>query len=347
VDSAKPDRDEANVMHTLRPRSVVLGIVAVLVLAAWSAADAQMRPSSAELVRVNGRVEILPRGQTTWTAAAVGARLVEGDQVRAMASAAADLTLPDGSTILIAENTRFAVTKLDYDTANRDRDASFHVVAGKVRAQVSQAAVQLVRARQSNFNISTPNGVAAIRGTIVVIAFNPATQESVAYVFPSPGQSPGSARVTLVNRGGQAVTVTGGNFVRQVGNQPPGAPTPISSLPGAVQAALQSAQNQATLGSNELIVIGIALPTAEETGRLAEIGTGGFGGGLFRIQPISFPNPFTGACPGCGQNTNNPPPPCPPPAPETCDEGQQPPCEPRDSRSSAARPPRCASQPCD
>lgn len=93
-------------MHTLRPRSVVLGIVAALVLAAWSSAQAQMRPSSAELVRVKGRVEILSRGQTTWTAA--GARLVEGDQVRAMAGGGADLTLPEGSTILIAENTRFA-----------------------------------------------------------------------------------------------------------------------------------------------------------------------------------------------------------------------------------------------
>ena len=337
-------------MHMLKHRSVALGTVAELVLVAWSAADAQMRPSSAELVRVSGRVEILPKGQTTWTPASVGARLVEGDQVRAMAGAAADLTLPDGSTILIAENTRFAVTKLDYDTANRDRDATFHVVAGKVRAQVSQAAVQLVRARQSNFNISTPNGVAAIRGTVVVIVFNPATQESTAYVFPSPGQSPGSARVTLVNRGGQAVTVTGGNFVRQVGNQPPGAPTPISSLPAAVQTALQTAQNQATLGANELIVVGIALPTAEETGRLAGTGTGGFGSGLVGVQPISFPSPpLTGACPGCGQDTNpaNNPPPSPPPPGQTCEDGQKPPCEPRDNRGTAARPPRCASAPCE
>ncbi len=334
-------------MHTLRPRSVVVGIVAALVLAAWSSADAQMRPSSAELVRATGRVEILPKGQTVWTAATVGARLVEGDQVRAQAGAAADLTLPDGSTILIAENTRFAVTKLDYDVANRDRDASFHVVAGKVRAQVSQAAVQLVRARQSNFNISTPNGVAAVRGTIVVMAFNPATQETQAFVFPSPGQSPGSARVTFVSRSGQAVTVTGGNAVRQVGNQPPGAPTPISSLPGAVQAALQTAQNQATLGSSELVVIGVVLPTAEQTRNLANTGTGT--GGFVSILPIGLPAPpLTGACPGCGQNTNpvNNPEPTPPPG-QTCPPGQQPPCEPSDGRTSAARPPRCASEPCN
>jgi hypothetical protein len=335
-------------MRSLRPRSVVVGIIATLVLAAWSAADAQMRPSSAELVRVTGRVEVLPKGQTTWTPAAVGARLVEGDQVRALAAAAADLTLPDGSTILIAENTRFAVTKLDYDVANRDRDASFHVVAGKVRAQVSQAAVQLVRARQSNFNISTPNGVAAVRGTIVVMTFNPATQESTAYVFPSPGQSPGSARVTFVNRNGQTVTVTGGNLVRQVGNQPPGAPQPIGTLPPAVQAALQTAQNQATLGAGELLVINVTLPTAEETQNLADTGsgTGGFGS----LIPVSNPTtPLTGACPGCGQETNpKNKPPTPPPG-QTCPPDVEPPCEPTNGRAASRpnRPPLCASEPCE
>src|SRR5262245_12099292 len=244
-----------NVMHTLRPRSVMVGLVGLLVFAAWGSAEAQMQPASAELVRAVGRVDVMPKGQAAWSPASVGARLVEGDQIRALAASSADLTLPDGSTILIAENTRFAVTKLDYDAANRDRNASFHVVAGKVRAQVSQAAVQLVRARQSNFNISTPTGVAAVRGTIVVMPFKPATQETTAYVFPSPGQSAASARVTFVNRSGQTVTVTGGNLVRQVGNQPPGAPAPITNLPGPVQTALQTAQNQTTAGSNELVVI--------------------------------------------------------------------------------------------
>jgi hypothetical protein len=295
-------------MHMLRPRSVVAGLVAALVLTAWSQAGAQMRPSSAEISRANGRVEIMPKGQTNWTLAAVGARLVEGDQIRAMAGSAADLTLPDGSTILIAENTRFAVTKLDYDVASRDRDASFHVVAGKVRAQVSTAAVQLVRARQSNFNISTPNGVAAVRGTILITAFNPATQETLTFVFPSPGQAPGSARVTFVNRNGQAVTLTGGNFVRQVANQPPGAPAPVSTLPGAVQAALQTAQNQSTQGSNELIVVNVVIPTAQQTQQTADQG------GAPGVAPP--PTPPTGGPPSNTPKDYTGPQPTPPRPPE-------------------------------
>ncbi len=339
-------------MHMVRTRSVVVGIVAALVLAAGGVAEAQMRPSSAEIVRATGRVEIMPKGQTAWTPAAVGARLVEGDQVRAMAGSAADLSLPDGSTILIAENTRFAVTKLDYDNANRDRDASFHVVAGKVRAQVSQAAVQLVRARQSNFNISTPNGVAAIRGTIVVIVFNPATQETQAFVFPSPGQAPGAARATFVTRNGQTVTVTGGNMVRQVGNQPPGAATPITNLPPAVQAAVQTAQNQTTLGANELLIINVVVPTAQETQNLANTG---IGTGFPSLQPVSNPaptNPLTGQCPGCGRDdkVNKDEAAAAAPGRGTCGPNQTPPCEPSDlggTRQSSARPPVCVSEPCN
>ena len=315
-------------MQRLRPRGLVVGIVGALVLAAWGSADAQMRPASAEIIRANGRVEVLPKGQTNWTAGTVGVRLVEGDQIRAMAASAADLTLPDGSTILIAENTRFAVTKLDYDTASRDRDATFHVVAGKVRAQVSQAAVSLVRARQSNFNISTPHGVAAVRGTILISAYNPATQETLTFVFPSPGQAASSARVTFVNRNGQAVTITAGNFVRQVGNQAPGAPTPVTSLPASVQAELQTAQNQATLGSTALLTINVVLPTAEQTQNLVNtvIGTPAPSN---PIQTISNPLPGgnTGGCNGCGQDVKNnprPPPICLPGRPCSC---VSPPCE--------------------
>jgi hypothetical protein len=334
-------------MQMLKPRSVIVAIAASLMLAAWGAADAQMRPDSAEIVRATGRVEVLPKGQTSWTTGTVGARLVAGDQIRAMAASAADLTLPDGSTILIAENTRFAVQKLDYDVANRDRDATFHVVAGKVRAQVSQAAVSLVRARQSNFNISTPNGVAAVRGTILITAYNPATQETLTFVFASPGQPASSARVTFVNLNGQAVTITAGNFVRQVGNQPPGPPTPVTSLPGAVQAALQTAQNQVTLGATDLITVSVVLPTAQQTQTIVNsvIGTPGPSN---PIQTTSNPllGGNTGGCNGCGQDVrNNPPPPAPV---QVCRDNQKPPCEPINVESrTLLRPPVCASPPCD
>lgn len=260
-------------MLEANPRRVVVAAVALLLLGAWAPAEADLKPASAEIVRATGRVEMLAQGRGPWSPVAVGARLVEGDQIRALAGGSADLNLPDGSTILVAENTRFAVTRLDYDAQSRERDAAFHLVAGKVRAQVTQAAVQLVRARRSNFVISTPTGVAAVRGTIQVIAHNPVTRETLVFVLPSPGQAPSAARATFVTRAGLAVTLTGGTFVRQVGNEPPGAPTPISTLSEAAQQALETAVNQATANVADLTAPIVVILSAQDSENLIRLVT--------------------------------------------------------------------------
>ncbi|OGL12704.1 MAG: hypothetical protein A3I17_01680 [Candidatus Rokubacteria bacterium RIFCSPLOWO2_02_FULL_72_37] len=251
-------------MRTLRSLSFCGAVLAALTLLA-SAAEAQMRQASAEVVRATGRVEALRQGQAQWAAAGPGTRLAEGDQIRAMAGASADLALPDGSTILVAENTRFAVTKLEYDAQTRERTAMFHLVVGKVRAQVARAAVQLVRARDSNFAISTPVGVAAVRGTIPVVFYNPDTQQAVVFSFPSPGEDPASARVTFFNFAtNTSQTFTGHSFVTVQGNQPTSSPTPVSSLSPAAQQQIQTAVNQATAGSGQLTAAGVLIVSAAQ-----------------------------------------------------------------------------------
>ena len=267
-------------MVTLRSRRVIAGLLGALVLAAWVPAEAQMRPVSAEVVRVTGRVEGLAKGLTQWAPVAVGARFVEGDQVRALAGASADLSLPDGSTIFVAENTRFAVTKLDYDAQSRDRNTALHVVTGKLKAQVSQAAVQLVRTRQSNFSISTPSGVAAVRGTITIVLYNDDTQETVVFALPSPGQLASAARVNYISRSGVATVLSGGNFMRQVGNQPPSRQTSIGTLSAAAQAALQQTANAATAASNALTSNTVIIMSFQEMEQLVLSATGGQTGGI-------------------------------------------------------------------
>jgi hypothetical protein len=55
---------------------------------------------------------------------------------------------------------------------------------GKVRAVIAQTAITLVRARQSNFAISTPTAVAAARGTILWVLHDGQTWIAVE---PEPG----------------------------------------------------------------------------------------------------------------------------------------------------------------
>jgi hypothetical protein len=160
-------------------------LAALLPLALASPGLAQQAPSSAELKRVIGRVEILRKGQTQWIPAVIGARLVEGDDIRAFSGAQAELAMPDTSAVLLAENSRLLITKIEYDQQNQSRLVLLHLVVGKVRAAIAQTAITLVRARQSNFGISTPTAVAAARGTIVWV-YTDGTRTLMA-VEPEPG----------------------------------------------------------------------------------------------------------------------------------------------------------------
>lgn len=162
-----------------------VALVALLPLALPNPALAQQTPASAELTRVIGRVEILRKGQTQWIPAVIGARLVEGDDIRAFSGAQAELALPDTSTVQLAENSRLLLTKLEYDQQQQSRLVLLHLVVGKVRAAIAQTAITLVRTRQSNFGISTPTAVAAARGTILWI-YTDGTSTLVA-VEPEPG----------------------------------------------------------------------------------------------------------------------------------------------------------------
>jgi hypothetical protein len=153
---------------------------------------AQQSAPSAELKRVVGRVEVLAKGQTQWIPAVVGARLAEGDDIRAYAGASAELALPDSSTVVVAENSRLILAKMEYDPQNQSRLMLLHLVVGKVRATVAQAAVTLARVRQSNFAISTPTAVAAARGTIIWVFTD--GQKSMMAVEPEFGFTEGSSQ---------------------------------------------------------------------------------------------------------------------------------------------------------
>ena len=121
----------------------------------------------------------------------IGARLAEGDDIRAFSGASAELALPDTSTVVLAENSRLLLTKLEFDQQNRSRLVLLHLAVGKVRATIVQAAITLARARRSNFAISMPTAVAAVRGTILWVFTD--GQKSMMAVEPEFGASEGSS----------------------------------------------------------------------------------------------------------------------------------------------------------
>lgn len=173
---------------TLRLVTMV-GLGVLLLLVSAGSVLAQQGGSSTELKRVIGRVEVLQKGQTQWIPAVIGTQLAEGDDIRTYAGASAELVLPDTSTVVLTENSRLLLTKVEVDTQNRSRFVLLHLAVGKVRATVAQAAVALARARQSNFAISTPTAVAAARGTIMWVFTD--GEKSMLAVEPEVGVNEG------------------------------------------------------------------------------------------------------------------------------------------------------------
>jgi hypothetical protein len=180
--------------------AVLIAILAGLILmAAAGTALAQARTAgTAEIRRLAGRVEVLRKGQTQWVPAVVGMKLGEGDDIRAYDAAAAELLTIDGSTLVLSENSRLFVTRLEYDAQNQTRNALLHLAVGKVRAIVSQAAITLVRARQSNFAITTPTAVAAARGTDFVAMFDEVRQQMQVAVLVEDPPKPSIVSCTSV-----------------------------------------------------------------------------------------------------------------------------------------------------
>jgi len=174
-------------MQDLRDRcrnALLLAVAGLLVVSLTSAAQAQLKSGSAEIKALNGRVEVQKKGETQWTPAALGAHLVEGDNIRAWANSSARMDLPDGSTVFVAENSRVVIGKLEFDQQNQAREAIIHLAVGKVRAVVSKAALSLVKARQSNFSISTQTAVAAVRGTDFEVTYDDKKQVTRIAVLP-------------------------------------------------------------------------------------------------------------------------------------------------------------------
>ena len=200
---------------------VTLGLVTAMILGVlWQAAlvhpaAAQEARASVELKRVVGRVEILRTGQTQWLPAVVGARLVEGDDIRAFSGASADLAFPDTSTVVLAENSRVLISKLEFDPQQQSRFVLLHLAVGKLRAAIAQTAITLARARQSNFAISTPTAVAAARGTIVWVFTD--GQQSLMAVEPEPGVrfQPRIECVTLATTGRKRQMVLAGEVTSE------------------------------------------------------------------------------------------------------------------------------------
>jgi hypothetical protein len=175
-----------------------------------------------------GNVEVLAAGTAVWRRATIGMKLNPGDEVRAAATSEAEMALTDGSVVKVTADSRLQVRQLDADATSRVRNSVFHLITGRIRAVVAQAAVALVQARQGGFVVSTPTAVAAVRGSDVLFGFSAATRVMSVMSF--------RGIVATAEIGTQRfVLVAQGQMTRAVPGVGVSTPTPV---PANVQAAV-------------------------------------------------------------------------------------------------------------
>jgi len=173
----------------------------------------------AELVSLTGKVDILRDGKVPSEEARVGAQLFVGDFIRTKSKANAEVLFKDGNRIKIAERSR-----VDISTYSADKDQrTLGLARGKMEAVVIPGADNGSE-RPKRFEIETPNAVAGVRGTTLVVAF----QDSITAIHVREAHSGRSVYSISRHHPNQIVNVPVGGMM-WVSHQGP----PTLMLPGA------------------------------------------------------------------------------------------------------------------
>lgn len=137
----------------------------------WMPVRCMASEKIAEITTMEGRVDILRGGKLPSEKAAIGAELFVGDFVRTKSRSSAELLFVDGNRVSIKERSR-----VDIQTYALDQDQrTLNLSRGKVEAVVVPKKTADKRERPKRFEIHTPNAVAGIRGTTLVVSFQDST----------------------------------------------------------------------------------------------------------------------------------------------------------------------------
>jgi ferric-dicitrate binding protein FerR (iron transport regulator) len=137
----------------------IVSAVAIVILSLAGAAPllAQASGVAGSLSSVSGSVQLQRAGATT--AAGVGTPVNIGDRVITGAGGHAVVTLTDGSTLELGESSNLAIDSHALAPAGGRAGTQVSLFSGVVRSIVNATA------GTPNFEVHTPNAVAAVRGT--------------------------------------------------------------------------------------------------------------------------------------------------------------------------------------
>lgn len=118
-------------------------------------------PNQAQVTFLQGRAEVLSKGQTAWTLLTVGSILSIDDEVRTGEKARIEIQLPDRSILRFDQQTAFKMKTIFFDAQEGSRDVKVEMGSGKTWANVRK-----VFGSKKTFEVASANAVAGVRDTI-------------------------------------------------------------------------------------------------------------------------------------------------------------------------------------
>lgn len=153
-----------------RLRTPWFPLLAALLLATALACPA-LAGSIGEIVAVSGQVDLLKGGQLPAETARIGTPVAVGDFVRTKSNARAEIRFSDGNLLKIGPRSRIAVNVYEPGAETR----TIGLDRGKVEAVVVPPPDRATAAKPKRFEIHTPNAVAGVRGTDLVVNYDNST----------------------------------------------------------------------------------------------------------------------------------------------------------------------------
>lgn len=130
------------------------------------------------LSAIDGDVSVMEAGTDSWTQGEVGMPLEDGDVVKTGDDSSAEITFFDGSTIELQPGTEVEFDSLDI------ADSGYTTISLQQTIGATISRVVNIVDPQSSYEVETTTGVAAVRGSIMVVCV---TEEGTSWIANRQG----------------------------------------------------------------------------------------------------------------------------------------------------------------
>jgi len=190
---------------------VSLVVVVTSIIISMSASSGKGPDQLSILSIQEGNVLVMKVGTNNWVDAQIGLVLEEGDIIKVGNDSQASITFFDGSTIELETGTEIEIETLESADTENFETITIQQRIGRTISRVKKLADPAAR-----YEIETPSGVAAVRGTTMVIYVDP---EGNSQVFNEEGS-------VVVIAQGVEVQIPEGMQSMIISGQPPSLPAP-------------------------------------------------------------------------------------------------------------------------